>query len=237
MSPVIDWWDVALRLLVSLAAGAVIGLDRGGHGRPAGLRTTMLVCLAGSFTMILSNFLLMTVGKATNSFVHIDPMRLPLGVLTGVGFIGAGAIIRRGEFVLGVTTAATLWFVTIIGLCIGAGRIALGLAATGLGLFVLWGLSFADQLLLRDLQANLTLVCDGESGTEDELIGLLRAAGYVVAGHGVTISEEGKRWESHFVLRWRGRLDQLEPPRCLAEAAHRHGVVSLRWEPATGHPP
>ena len=237
MSPVVTWGDVILRLFVSLLAGAAIGVNRGGHGKPAGLRTTMLVCLAGSIAMILSNFLLMTIGKATNSFVHIDPMRLPLGVLTGVGFIGAGAIIQRSEFVLGVTTAATLWFVTIIGLCIGAGQIALGVAATGLGLFVLWGLSFADRLLPRDLQATLTVASAGDSGFEEQLMARLRAGGYVVAGHTVALSDSGRRRESCFALRWRGRLDHVEPPEFLAESARRDGVLSLRWEPAVGHPP
>jgi putative Mg2+ transporter-C (MgtC) family protein len=86
------------------------------------------------------NLLLPTVGRASNSFVAMDPMRLPLGVLTGVGFIGGGAILRRGSLVVGVTTAATLWLVTIIGLCLGGGQIELGLATAAIGFFALWGL-------------------------------------------------------------------------------------------------
>jgi putative Mg2+ transporter-C (MgtC) family protein len=71
---------------------------------PAGLRTTLLVCLAASVAMIQTNLLLMTVGKTQDSFVVMDIMRLPLGILSGMGFIGAGAIVRRDNIVLGVTT-------------------------------------------------------------------------------------------------------------------------------------
>ena len=124
----LTWQDIAIRLALSVVAGGLIGLDRGEHGRPAGLRTTLLVCLAAAVSMVQANLLLATTGKAGNSFVVLDLMRLPLGILTGMGFIGGGAILRRDGFVLGVTTAATLWFVTVMGLCFGGGQIKLGIA-------------------------------------------------------------------------------------------------------------
>ena len=115
-----DWQELALRLFLTIVAGTLIGINRGGHGRPAGLRTTLLVCLAASVAMIQTNLLLGTAGKASDSFVTLDLMRLPLGILSGMGFIGGGVILKRQNLVLGVTTAATLWFVTVIGLCLGA---------------------------------------------------------------------------------------------------------------------
>jgi putative Mg2+ transporter-C (MgtC) family protein len=81
-----------------------------------------LVCLAAAIAMIQTNLLLAVKGRTADSFVMLDLMRLPLGILTGMGFIGGGAILRRESLVLGVTTAATLWFVTVIGLCFGVGR-------------------------------------------------------------------------------------------------------------------
>src|SRR5262249_23206233 len=119
----LSWHDIALRLALAVVAGMVLGLDRGEHGRPAGLRTTLLVCLAAAVAMIQTNLLMVTRGKAPDSFSVLDLMRLPLGILTGMGFIGGGAILRRENMVLGVTTAATLWFVTVIGLCFGGGQI------------------------------------------------------------------------------------------------------------------
>ena len=88
----LTWHDILLRLALSVFAGALMGVDRSEHGRPAGLRTTLLVCLAAAVAMIQTNLLMLTVGKASDSFVVLDLMRLPLGILTGMGFIGGGAI-------------------------------------------------------------------------------------------------------------------------------------------------
>ena len=122
----LDWQHVLLRLLLTVTAGLVIGFNRGEHGRPAGMRTTLLVGLAASLSMIQANLLLNSVGKTQDSFVVLDLMRLPLGILSGMGFIGAGAILRKDNLVLGVTTAATLWFTTMMGLCFGGGQLGFG---------------------------------------------------------------------------------------------------------------
>jgi putative Mg2+ transporter-C (MgtC) family protein len=89
--------DVLVRLACTLIAGAIIGYNRGEHGKAAGLRTTILVCLAASVAMLQVNYLLPLAGKATDSFITNDLMRFPLGILTGVGFIGGGAILRRPQ--------------------------------------------------------------------------------------------------------------------------------------------
>jgi putative Mg2+ transporter-C (MgtC) family protein len=112
----ITWFEIAIRLLCAIAAGVLIGSNRSEHGHAAGLRTSLLVCLAACIAMIQVNVLLPPAGRAFNSFVMNDLMRLPLGILSGMGFIGAGAIVRRDNLVIGVTTAATLWFLTVLGL-------------------------------------------------------------------------------------------------------------------------
>ena len=134
----LTWTDIALRLVCTLIAGILVGIDRGERGKAAGIRTNVLVCLAASLSMILANGMLGTTGKNASSFSVLDLMRLPLGILSGMGFIGAGAILRKGDMVLGVTTAATLWMVTMLGLCFGAGKILLGAVALLLMLFTLW---------------------------------------------------------------------------------------------------
>src|ERR1700742_2216314 len=110
------WTDIAIRLVLTMLAGAVIGFNRGARGHAAGLRTTILVTLAASVAMIQTNILLPLDGKTSGSFAVMDLMRLPLGILTGVGFIGGGTILKKGDLVTGVTTAATLWLATVIGL-------------------------------------------------------------------------------------------------------------------------
>ena len=98
------WSDIAIRLALTMVAGGIVGFDRGVQGHAAGFRTTILVGLAASIAMIQANILLSTRGKTVESFVQIDVMRLPLGILTGVGFIGAGTIFKKGDLIAGVTT-------------------------------------------------------------------------------------------------------------------------------------
>jgi putative Mg2+ transporter-C (MgtC) family protein len=135
-----DWSDIALRLALTVVAGILLGIDRSERGRAAGLRTSLLVCLAAAVAMIQANLLLSTGGKTAESFVKLDMMRLSLGILTGVGFIGAGTILRRGNRIRGLTTAATMWAGTVIGLCFGGGQIALSLLALALTMGALVGL-------------------------------------------------------------------------------------------------
>jgi putative Mg2+ transporter-C (MgtC) family protein len=85
----IGWPDIAIRLALTIVAGMLIGYNRTEYGKAAGLRTTLLVCLAASVAMIQVNLLLPTAGRPLDSFVMNDLMRFPLGILTGVGFIGA----------------------------------------------------------------------------------------------------------------------------------------------------
>lgn len=234
MSPMpltVGWQDVALRLALTCIAGALIGLNRDEHGRAAGLRTTMLVCLAASVAMIQANVLLPTVGKVSNSFVVLDLMRLPLGILSGMGFIGGGAILRRSNRVLGVTTAATLWIVTVIGLCFGGGQLALGVAATAIGLVVLWGLKLVERYIRQDRRGILVLENEADGPIAAELTSRLNAAGFRVVGQSVTFSDQGRCSEIHYGLRWRGTREETGPPPFLSEFAARGGVRRLQWKP------
>jgi putative Mg2+ transporter-C (MgtC) family protein len=99
----------------------------------------------------------------------MDLMRLPLGILTGVGFIGGGAILKRGDLVTGVTTAATLWLVTVIGLCLGGGQLVLGIAATGLAALTLWTLKWVEAVIPREHRAQLVITCDASWSVLEDL--------------------------------------------------------------------
>ena len=117
--------QIILRILAAMVAGAVVGIERESHGRAAGLRTTILVSVAACIAMLISESLFgYVVGLSPSSFP--DPARLAQGVLSGMGFLGAGAIIRQGNRVQGVTTAASLWYVSILGLAFGAGEWVIG---------------------------------------------------------------------------------------------------------------
>jgi putative Mg2+ transporter-C (MgtC) family protein len=226
----LDWTEVALRLAVTVLVGIVIGYNRSEHGKAAGMRTTLLVCLAASVAMLEVNLLLPTAGRPSDSFVMNDLMRLPLGILTGVGFIGAGAILRRDNIVVGVTTAATLWLVTVIGLCVGGGQIALGLVATALGLFALWILRWIENLLTQEFHARFSINLNGAGPGEVEIRRLLTRAGLLVIGSRVTSLPAKNDHEFVFNVLQRRLTSDTQAPAVIDELKRLPGVVSLRWD-------
>src|ERR1700722_14329877 len=145
----LTWEQIALRLVLALLASFVIGLNRDENGHPAGIRTTMIVCLAATLAMLQVNLLLPLAGKPSSSFVVMDLMRLPLGILSGIGFIGAGVIIKRDGNVSGVTTAATIWLVMVLGLLFGGGNLYLGIAGSLVTFAILWALKMIEGILPR----------------------------------------------------------------------------------------
>ena len=226
----LTWHAIALRLALSVVAGGLVGLDRGEHGRPAGLRTTLLVCLAAAVAMIQANLLLVTTGKTADSFVTLDLMRLPLGILTGMGFIGGGAILRRDSLVLGVTTAATLWFVTVIGLCFGGGQIVLGIAAFLLGMLVLSGLRWFDYRMKQDQHGTLILMTERDQPAEEEIQATVRKAGYKISISSVAYGSQTQQRQLEFKLQWRGVPQSADAPPFLRELLGDQHVSAAEWK-------
>jgi putative Mg2+ transporter-C (MgtC) family protein len=226
----LTWQDVAIRLVLSVIAGGLIGLDRGEHGRPAGLRTTLLVCLAAAISMIQANLLLATRGRAGDSFVTLDLMRLPLGILTGMGFIGGGAILRRDGFVLGVTTAATLWFVTVVGLCFGGGQIKLGIASFALGILVLEGLRWFDYRMKQEQHGSLYLTTERDEPQQEAIEAVVRQAGYKIDVASATYFNQTKQREIEFRLQWRGVPQAADVPPFMKNLLSDPHVVTAQWK-------
>jgi putative Mg2+ transporter-C (MgtC) family protein len=114
-----DYVHMMYRLLAAVAAGACIGYERSFHGRPAGLRTHVLVCLASAVLMLVTVYedhWVRTAGEA-----RLDPTRMAQGIMTGIGFLGAGVIVKEGLNVRGLTTAASIWITAAIGVLAGVG--------------------------------------------------------------------------------------------------------------------
>jgi putative Mg2+ transporter-C (MgtC) family protein len=138
--------DAVFRLLLAILLGGAIGLERESRGRPAGLRTHILVCLGATIIMIASTHM----GELTQvlspaSRIQVDPGRIAAGIITGIGFLGAGAIIRIGDLVRGLTTAGCIWFVAALGITIGQGLYALAIVSTSFALVVLLALTKVEQ--------------------------------------------------------------------------------------------
>lgn len=151
--------EILLRLGLSLLAGFLIGAERESHGRAAGLRTTLLVCLSSCVAMIVSDAFYRDSFKDQGpSNWHPDPARLAAGILAGMGFLGAGVIVhQRGHIVQGVTTAATLWFAAIIGLALGAGSLGVGLVSTVLALVILGLVPRFENRMENDWYSDLSI--------------------------------------------------------------------------------
>lgn len=128
--------EVALRLLLACVLGGVIGAERESEHKNAGLRTHILVCAASTLVMITSEYIF----KKYTGLVNIDPARLGAQVISGIGFLGAGAIIKEGVNVKGLTTAASLWAVACVGLACGIGFYEGALLTTFIMLMVLLAL-------------------------------------------------------------------------------------------------
>lgn len=230
MSTALSWADIALRLALAVATGLAIGYNRSEHGKAVGLRTTVLVCLAACVAMIQVNLLLPMAGRPADSFVMNDLMRLPLGILTGVGFIGGGAILRRDNIVVGVTTAATMWLVTVIGLCLGGGQITLGLAATAIGLFALWPLNRLEGVFSQEHRADLSVELDGGGPSDEEIRHQISQAGFSITGTTVDYKSSGAHRMMALQLRRMRRLRDIEPPGLVRDLIRAPGVVGVRWK-------
>jgi len=230
MQLTLSWHEIALRLALAFAAGALIGLNRSERGRTAGLRTTILVCLAACLAMVQANLLLGTAGKRPDSFIVLDLMRLPLGILSGMGFIGAGAILRKGNLLLGVTTAATLWFVTVIGLCFGGGQLKLGIVGSLLGIFVLWVLHWLEESLPVDRQGLLALTLQAGGPTEEDIRNRLLAEHCQIISTARSYEDNAQRRGIRFQVRWRTHSGDARTPHFVEELAHHSGVLALDWK-------
>ena len=194
-----------------MLACAIIGLNRGARGHAAGFRTTILVGLAASVAMIQANILLPLSGKTPEWFSVMDLMRLPLGILTGMGFIGGGTIVKKGDLVTGVTTAATLWLVTVIGLCLGGGQLILGMAATVLAVITLWALKWVDVMIPREHRARLVVISDPSWEVLEEvqrILGPMRGRAQFLEQR---LHPETQKAEYVFEISWR-RPERAAPP-------------------------
>jgi putative Mg2+ transporter-C (MgtC) family protein len=226
----LHWPAIALRLILTVIAGGLLGAERSKTGHAAGLRTTLLVTLAASIAMIQMNLLIPTNGKPSDSYTVMDLMRLPLGILTGVGFIGAGAIVRKNELILGVTTAATMWFATVVGLCMGGGQLILGSVSTVIGFGVLWGLRFVESHVERYQLAELKITIQSDRLSSHELQEQFRAAGFQLRSLSFTdcIREHRRKFDCE--VRWPSSRESLEVPPILAELESLPGVIELEWK-------
>jgi len=189
--------SVPLRLLISLLAGIALGFEREERGRIAGLKTTVLVCLASCVAMIVSTSLLID----TDADSRFDPSRIATGVLSGIGFLGAGVIIRQGKMVQGVTTAAVLWLTAIIGLAIGCGFVVLGMGSVAMALLLLKLTPHLEHYIKNESFATL-MIRTSNPGVLPGIRDRLTQAEVLVDAFHVDFDASGS-WTYHFNVNYR----------------------------------
>ena len=196
-----DYFEMALHLVVALAAGGIIGLERSYHGRPAGFRTHALVCLASSLLMILTVYHDRWFEASFLERVAIDPTRMAQGIMTGIGFLGAGVIMREGLTVRGLTTAASIWITAAIGILIGVGFYFPAGIATALTLIALSVFRWIERKMPIEFYANLTVAFLRNAALpEAELRATVENKGFVIANMNYSVTDEGKVFEYEMVV-------------------------------------
>lgn len=156
---VISEIEIVLRLLLSAGLGSLIGYERERHGQSAGLRTHMILAVGATLAMTLSINLAMEFRPAVSG----DPARLAAQVVSGIGFLGAGAILRYGVSIRGLTTATSLWTLAIVGLALGAGQYLVGIATTGILLVVLTLVDLVEKYMIH-ANVQIPLLITGKEG-------------------------------------------------------------------------
>jgi putative Mg2+ transporter-C (MgtC) family protein len=197
-----DFLSTAGHLVGALVAGGVIGLERSYHGRPAGFRTHALVCLASSALMLVTLHQADWLpGPDMDSF-RTDPTRMAQGIMTGIGFLGAGVIFKDGLSVRGLTTAASIWITSAIGILVGVGLHLTALMATALTLGTLSVFRWIERRLPTQSYAQHALRFDRASVmAEDEVRSLLASHGFVVSNMSYRVTGDGESFEYRMVLR------------------------------------
>jgi putative Mg2+ transporter-C (MgtC) family protein len=216
-----------LRTLVAAAAGGLVGLERQMHGRPAGLRTHMLVSVAACLVVLAG---LEMAGSSRIDSVQADVTRVVAGVVTGIGFLGAGAIIKTGDLVRGLTTAACIWFTAVAGVLAALGMHVITGGAAVLAFLILTVLDRLENHIPTAVYRDMLLCCDEEHfhAIRSDVSGLLAGAGIAVKYTELELAGSDQVYRALFHLRMRqGAVDCV---RLVRDVASLEGVTSVSWQ-------
>lgn len=201
-----ELWVVALRLLGALLIGSAIGLERSFHGRPAGFRTHALVCLSSALLMLVTVYQNQWMTELAADAIRTDPTRMAQGIMTGIGFLGAGVIFKEGLTVRGLTTAASIWMTASIGILVGIGFwFPAGFASLS-ALVVLSAFRRIEARMPSEYYAH-THVRFARDAVMDEVRfrKLLATLGFTIANMHSRLINEGQIFEYRMVIRSRDR--------------------------------
>ena len=225
--PTLNWDESLLRLALAAVLGGLIGVERELREREAGLRTHLLVSLGSAAFTIVGAYGFHEFLESGGAVVRTDPTRIAAQIVTGIGFLGAGAIIRQGLSVRGLTTAATLWVVAAVGMAAGAGYYSAAVITTGVVLVALWPLRILAYRILRRFrnEDGRLLVALPAGEPPGSVIDAIEDAGARIGSMDVTQEGDRRRLELDVVL-----PRDMAATRLVARIADVEHVAEVRWD-------
>lgn len=197
-----EYLTILIHLGAAVLAGGLIGLERTYHGRPAGFRTHTLVCTASSLLMLLTVYQWQLLAGVPLDTVRVDPTRMAQGIMTGIGFLGAGVIMKEGLTVRGLTTAASIWITASIGIMVGIGFYFPAIVATLLTLGTLSLFRWIEAIMPSQYYARLHVRFKRqELLPEAAMRELIESHGFSVANLSYQLADEGKVFEYQMTIR------------------------------------
>jgi putative Mg2+ transporter-C (MgtC) family protein len=198
-------FDMVIRLCLGFVAGGIIGFERSSRRQVAGLRTHILIATGATLLMLLSIYLPQEFSGTQRSG---DPGRIAAQVVSGIGFLGAGAIIRLGNNVRGLTTAASLWFVAAVGLAVGSGMFLVAGVAEVLGLITLIVLSFVERKLFPTERIKMLVISyKGSNSSTGEDMAIIKDSGINIQSMDVNQSSKDKGTKLRLLVRIPNTVD------------------------------
>jgi putative Mg2+ transporter-C (MgtC) family protein len=224
--PSLSWGEALLRVVIAAALGGAVGLERELREREAGFRTHMLVSIGSALFTIVSAYAFRDFLVHGGAVVRADPTRIAAQIVTGIGFLGAGAIIRQGLSIRGLTTAATLWVVAAIGMASGAGYYGGAVITTAVVLISLWPLRILAHRVtspFRPQTSRLLAQLPAGASTAPLVGEIERIGGHL---HSLEISHDADRRTAVFDLTLPPRADT---PRIISELGELDDILDVRW--------
>ena len=207
---------ITANLLASLIAGGIIGMERSLHGRPAGFRTHALVCLASSLLMTVTAFQGSWISVDNSELFRTDPTRMAQGIMTGIGFLGAGVIFKKGLNVRGLTTAASIWITAAIGILFGIGFYFPAIFATVLALVTLSLFRWIEAKIPSHHYVNNTITYSRDKTPSQIVVKeLLSKHGFKVEGISYQLIGDGSLFQYKMTIRTNDTSNLIRLSECL----------------------
>lgn len=216
--------SMVFRLFLAVILGGVIGLEREMHGRPAGSRTHILVCLGAAILLVAFERLSLQSPETWN-----DGSKIAAGIVTGIGFLGAGAIVRIGDLVRGLTTAACIWFTAILGILIGTGTYYMAVIST---VMVLISLILIDKIdISRSAMRYHKIIINGADKFFKTLMqkseNILLDNRFIILDKDISRDKSGRSFQIAFQTKRRSNKDRGS---VVSEIASLEGIHQVKWE-------